>query len=113
MKAVTDAGPTEPNQPVPQTISNLFQLMKVVSAPETLQFYQDAWNNTTIRYGDMKKQLAEDMIIFMKPFHEKILEISSQKEYVDKVILMGRDKARASATQTIREIRNIIGFNNY
>lgn len=113
MKAVTDAGPTEPNQPVPQTIQNLFSLMKVVSTPDTLQFYMEAWNNAVIRYGDMKKQLAEDMVRFIQPFREKIMDFSAQKEYVDKVILLGRDKARASATRTIREIREIIGFNNY
>lgn len=111
MKAVTDAGPTEANQPIPQTIQNLFHLMKVVSTPDTLTFFTEAWNNASIRYGDMKKQLAEDMVVFMTPLRERILEIGSRKEYVDKVILMGRDKARASASTTIREVREIIGFN--
>jgi len=112
MKAVTDAGPTEPNMAVPQNIQNLFSLMKVVSEPETLKFFMDSWNDTSIRYGDMKKQLADDMVNFMKPFREKILEIEAQKEYVDKVIIMGREKARASASKTIKEVRDIIGFNN-
>lgn len=112
MKAVTDAGPTAPNQPVPQTIQNLFHLMKVVSAPETLAFYREAWDNASIRYGDMKKQLAEDMVRFMAPLREKIVEIGAHTEYVDKVIRMGREKARASASTTIREVRDIIGFNN-
>lgn len=112
MKAVTDAGPTEHNMAVPQNIQNLFSLMKVVSEPETLKFFMDSWNDTSIRYGDMKKQLADDMVTFMKPFRERILEIEAQKEYVDKVIIMGREKARASASKTIKEVRDIIGFNN-
>jgi tryptophanyl-tRNA synthetase len=34
MKAVTDSGPTEPNQPMSQPIENLFNIMKAVSTPE-------------------------------------------------------------------------------
>jgi tryptophanyl-tRNA synthetase len=111
MKAVTDAGPTEENQAVPQTIQNLFALMKVVSAPGTVDFYREKWNDMSIRYGDMKKQLAEDMVNFMKPFSDKIADIEKQPEYVDQVMRLGREKARASASKTIREVREIIGFN--
>jgi tryptophanyl-tRNA synthetase len=112
MKAVTDAGPTEANQPIPQTIQNLFALMKVVSGEEALNFYTEKWNDASIRYGDMKKQLAEDMVKFMQPFSERIAAIEAQPEYVAKVIRLGKEKARASADKTIKEVRNIIGFNN-
>jgi tryptophanyl-tRNA synthetase len=112
MKAVTDAGPTEKNQPMPQAIENLFSLMKVVSTSEVLKAFTDSWNDTTIRYGDMKKQLAEDMVNFLKPFRERILEIGADEDYIKKVIRMGREKARESASKTIKEVRDIIGFND-
>ncbi len=72
MRAVTDAGPLIKNQEKPEPIDNLFQLMKVVSTPETVSFFDDQYNNCTIRYGDLKKQLAEDMVNFTAPFREKI-----------------------------------------
>lgn len=110
MKAVTDAGPTEPNQPKPQAIENIFNLMKAVSSPETLQHFSALYNTCQIRYGDMKKQLAEDMIIFTAPLRERINELNADTNYLRKVVEMGKEKAGASARKTLREVREIIGF---
>ena len=113
MRAVTDAGPTMKNQEKPEAIDNLFQLMKVVSNPETVSFFDDQYNNCTIRYGDLKKQLAEDMVNFTAPFREKILELSADDAYLHKVARLGRDKARESAAKTISDVRHIIGFREF
>ena len=113
MKAVTDAGPTEPNQVKPEAIQNIFQLMKVVSAPETYSFFDEKYNTCQIRYGDMKKQLAEDMILFTTPFRERIKAFLSDEEYVAKVARMGKEKAQESAAKTIREVREIVGFKRF
>ncbi|KAF5064177.1 Tryptophan--tRNA ligase [anaerobic digester metagenome] len=113
MKAVTDSGPTEPNQPKPQAIENIFALMKVLSAPETLAHFEEAYNECRIRYGDMKKQLAEDAIAFTEPFREKMRELAADNNYLRRVVNMGKEKAHASAGQTIREVREIIGFKSF
>jgi len=110
MKAVTDSGPVEPNQPKPQAILNLFNLMNVVSSPETVTHFDSLYNSCQIRYGDLKKQLAEDMINFTAPFREKIAELSANEAYLRKVVNMGAEKAHESAAKTIREVREIIGF---
>lgn len=113
MRAVTDGGPTEMNQEKPEAIRNLFSLMEVVSQPDAIKFFDEAYNNCTIRYGDLKKQLAEDMIAFTEPFRERITELSADKDYIQKVINMGAEKAHASASKTINEVREIIGFRKY
>lgn len=110
MKAVTDSGPTEMNQPKPQAIENLFNIMKVVSTPDTVTHFEDLYNSCQIRYGDFKKQLAEDVIVFTAPLREKILEIAADEAYLSKVARMGAEKARESAAKTVREVREIIGF---
>lgn len=110
MKAVTDSGPTEPNQPKPQAIENIFNLMKALSKPETLVFFEEEYNNCRIRYGDMKKQLAEDAVNFTEPFREKIHELRANEPYLRKVAMMGKEKAHESAAKTIHEVREIIGF---
>ena len=110
MKAVTDSGPTEPNQPKPQAIENLFALMRAVSAPETVQFFEGEYNECRIRYGDMKKQLAADMTAFIAPIHERIMELRSNDEYLRKVIRNGAERARESAAPTVRDVREIIGI---
>lgn len=110
MKAVTDAGPTVPNSIKPQSVENLFSLMKIVSTDDTISFFEEEFNKCTIRYGDLKKQLAEDMIKYILPISEKIKEIASDSNYLTKVAKTGAEKAHESAGKTIREVREIIGF---
>ena len=113
MKAVTDGGPTVPNQEKPEVIQNIFQLMSVVSSKETYDYFNDTYNTCQIRYGDMKKQLAVDMIQFTEPFREKIKELLSDEVYISKVARMGKEKAHESTAKTIREVREIIGFKSF
>jgi tryptophanyl-tRNA synthetase len=113
MRAVTDAGPTEINQPKPQAIENLFILMNTVSSPDTYKHFSDLYDTCQIRYGDMKKQLAEDLILFTDPLREKIKELHSNESYLKKVVELGAEKARSSASRTIREVREIIGFKSF
>ncbi|MBS3771121.1 MAG: tryptophan--tRNA ligase [Bacteroidales bacterium] len=113
MKAVTDAGPTEPNQEMDEPIKNIFTLMKIVSTEDTYNYFLDQYNTCKIRYGDMKKQLAKDIIAFTDPLREKIKEIHADEEYLKKVAEKGRDKARASASQTVKEVRDIIGIKSF
>jgi tryptophanyl-tRNA synthetase len=113
MKAVTDAGPTEMNQHKPEPIRNLFTLMKVVSDHDTVTYFDEQYKTCKIRYGDMKKQLAEDMVRFIAPFGERIRELSGNDEYLHKMAERGAEKARASAAATLREVREIIGFRKF
>lgn len=110
MRAVSDAGPSEMNQTKPEPIQNLFDLMKVVSTPDTLQHFEDLYNRCEIRYGDFKKQLAEDMVLATEPVRSRIQEISNDDEYVKKVARMGAEKASESARKTLKEVREIIGI---
>jgi tryptophanyl-tRNA synthetase len=113
MKAATDSGPTEQNQQKPETIQNLFNLMKLVSAPDTIQHFDDAYNNCTIRYGDLKKQLAEDMIRFTTPIGQRVKEIYNDSNLLHRVLSQGAEKAHASGEKTVREVREIIGFRKF
>ncbi|MDR2815640.1 MAG: tryptophan--tRNA ligase [Proteiniphilum sp.] len=109
-KALTDAGPVEPDSAKPDYIENLFTLLRVVSTVEVVQHYEDQWNACTIRYGDLKKQLAEDIIKVTTPIRERILEIEKDDAYLRKVTLEGAEKARESARKTIADVREIAGF---
>ncbi len=110
MRAVTDAGPQEPNSPMTEPIANLFYLLDLLSTPDTVQHFRDSYNNCTIRYGDLKKQLAEDVITFTTPIRERINDIHNDSDYLRKVVKMGAEKARESASKTVREVREIIGY---
>lgn len=113
MKAKTDAGPTEPNTEMPDYIRNIFLLMKLVSAPDTYTTFESAYNNCNIRYGDMKKQLAEDMAAFVRPIREKAAELQRNEDGLRKILKEGAEKARARASETIAMARKAIGINYY
>ncbi len=110
MRAVTDAGPREPNSPMTEPIANLFYLLELLSTPDTVKYFMDSYNNCTIRYGDLKKQLAEDIITFTNPIRERIIEIYNDSDYLAKVVNMGAEKARESASKTLHDVREILGY---
>lgn len=113
MRAVTDSGPTAPNSKKPEVIQNLFDLMALVSSEDTLAHYDSAWNDMSIRYGDMKKQLAEDVETFVAPIRERIEDCLSDKARLEKAAQTGAEKARESAVKTLKEVREVIGFRKF
>lgn len=113
MKAKTDGGPTEPNSAKPDYIENLFQLMRLVSTAETVQKFENDFNNCVIRYGDMKKQLGEDIAAFVAPIREKAIAIQNDDAYLQQVMIKGAEKARASAAKTITLVRDAMGLNYF
>ncbi len=110
MKAKSDGGPTEPNSDKPDYIENLFQLMRLVSKKETVDQFDADYNNCTIRYGDMKKQMAEDMVAFIAPIREKAAAIYADEKYLAEVMQTGAEKARKSAGATLALVRENMGL---
>jgi tryptophanyl-tRNA synthetase len=112
-KAPTDTGPTEPNTPKSPYIENLFLLMKLVSQPDVVQKFENDYDNCNIRYGDMKKQLAEDMVNFISPIREKAERIRNDHAYLNRIMEEGAARARKSAAETISLVKNAMGLNYY
>ena len=110
MKAVTDAGPTAPNSPKPEVIENLFTFLDIVSTKDTYDFFNEKWNDCSIRYGDLKKQIAQDIAAFNAPIRERLMDYAANKPLLEKIARQGAEKARESSAQTLKEVREIIGF---
>ncbi len=110
MKAVTDSGPTAPDSPMPEVIANLFTLLRVVSTEDTVQHFTDKWNRCEIRYGDLKKQLAEDIVKVVAPIRARIRDIAADEDYLSRVVRQGAEKARESAGKTLADVREIMGI---
>jgi tryptophanyl-tRNA synthetase len=110
MKALTDSGPTEMNSIKPECIENLFTILKVVSNEDTYNYFEDKWNSCEIRYGDLKKQLAADIISVTSPIRERYMEISQDDVYLHKVVTEGAEKAKANAGKVMKGVREIMGF---
>ena len=110
MKAKTDSGPTERNSEMPEYIQNLFQLMQLVSEESTTKKFKEDFDSASIRYGDMKKQLAEDMVKFIAPIREKANAIRNDEAFLNKVMKEGAERSRESAQQTIQLARKAVGL---
>jgi len=113
MRAVTDSGPVEPGSAPSQPVQNLFDLMKLVCSEDVCTHYAHAYRDGTIRYGDMKKQLAEDMEHFIAPWREKISDNLANDQLLARTAAAGAEKARASAAATLAEVRSLIGFRKF
>ncbi|HEX6225490.1 MAG TPA: hypothetical protein VFZ52_13830, partial [Chryseolinea sp.] len=110
-KAKTDAAPTERNSPKPEAVENLFLLMSLVSPTEVVEKFEADFNNCTIRFGDLKSQLGEDMVNFVRPIREKTEAIRNDHPYLEKVMKEGAEKARQSAAETIKLVKAAMGLN--
>lgn len=113
MRAVTDEGPKVPNQPVSQPVENLFTLMELTSTPEIVKSYRDAYADCSIRYGDLKKQLAEDILKVTTPIRERYAEIRNDDAYISRVVRAGAERARERAAKTLAEVREVMGIRKF
>ena len=110
MKAVTDLGPQTPNSERPEIIENLFTFLLLCANEEAYRYYDEKWNDCTLRYGDLKKEIASNLVKTIAPIRERIMEYSSNRELLDRIAREGAERARESALATIKEVRRIIGF---
>ena len=110
MRATTDEGPKEPNSPMSEPVANLFTLLELTSTPEVVKHFRDAYADCSIRYGDLKKQLAEDILAVTTPIRERVNDILADDQYLRRVVRQGAEKARARAAETLREVRQIMGL---
>lgn len=113
MRAVTDEGPKEPNSPMSEPVANLFTLLELTSTPEVVKHFRDAYADCSIRYGDLKKQLAEDIIAVTEPIRQRIGDIMADEDYLRRVVAQGAERARARAADTLAEMRQIMGIRKF
>lgn len=110
MRATTDEGPKVPNSPMSEPVANLFTLLELTSAPDVVEHFRNAYADCSIRYGDLKKQLAEDILAVTTPIRERIQDILANEDYLRRVVREGAERARARASATLSEVRHIMGI---
>jgi tryptophanyl-tRNA synthetase len=87
--------------------------MKLVGSEDSVKKFDQDFNNCTIRYGDMKEQLADDMVRFISPIRGKVKSILSNEKYLKEVMEKGAEKARASANATMKLVREAMRLNYF
>ena len=109
-KAKMDAGPKEINSTKSPEVENVFLLLKLVSSEDVVKKFEEEYNNCTIKYGNLKGQLGDDMVKFISPIKEKVNSILQDEKYLKQVMEQGADKARKSAKATMELVREAIGL---
>jgi len=110
MRATTDEGPKEPNSQMSEPVANLFTLLELTSAPDVVEHFRQAYADCSIRYGDLKKQLAEDILAVTTPIRERVNDILANEDYLRRVAAQGAERARERAAKTLAEVRHIMGI---
>ena len=113
MRATTDEGPKEPNSPMSEPVANLFTLLELTSAPDVVKHFRDAYADCSIRYGDLKKQLAEDILAVTTPIRDRINDILADDAYLRRVVAQGAERARERAAATLAEVRQVMGLRGF
>ncbi|MCX6763292.1 MAG: tryptophan--tRNA ligase, partial [Candidatus Moranbacteria bacterium] len=104
-KAVTDSGSEiiySNDKPALQNLINIYSLFSEKKPQEIENIYRGK------NYADFKADLAEIIIGFLKPFQEKMAELSDAE--VLEILKAGAEKVRPLASQKMAEIRQKIGF---
>lgn len=110
MRALTDEGPKEPNSIRPEVIENLFTFLRLVSTEDAYKYFDERWNDCTIRYGELKKQIADDICRVVAPIRECINQYAADEQLLESIARKGAEKARRNVRTTLKEMRQIMGF---
>ncbi len=86
---------------------NLLALLKLFNAEAYKQFNKDA-KHGSLRYGDLKKQLANDIAQHFAEFQDKLKNISDKQAL--NTFITGSEKARVVAEKTMEKVRKQIGI---
>lgn len=105
----TDAG-TGKIETMPQGVKNLLQFVELFEGAEKRKEYETMYTSTGIRYGDLKKSLAEAIFAEIEPMQKKRSELEANPDYVDAVIKQGAERARSIAQQTVLEVKQKMGL---
>ncbi|NLY10164.1 MAG: tryptophan--tRNA ligase [Firmicutes bacterium] len=109
MRAVTDPGPQ--GSEMGPGIKNLFTLLEGFASSEVVTKFKNDYAAGNLRYKDLKETLAEAIIDGLTPIRERKEEILSKPEDLKEILNEGGRKARAQAVETLKEVRDIMGFN--
>lgn len=91
-------------------VKNLLNLLKEFSDEATYKFFSEAEHDGTIRYGDLKRDLAKAIAEYFADFRQKRKEILSDRESLRKIMAQGAEKVRPKAQKTIEEVRKMVGL---
>jgi len=110
MQMVTDPQRIRRSDPGNPDVCNVFSMHKVFSSPEEVAMVNVECRRAGIGCVDCKKLLARNMNASLAPFRERRNELAKNPGYVKEVLDDGARRAKAIASQTLREVKEAVGL---
>jgi len=107
-KVPTDSGKGDIFPQDNVSLNNLLKFVTMFQNKEKAEEYKTMYTSTGIRYGDLKKELAEAIFKSLEPIQKRRSELTD--EYIQEVIMSGASKARKVASATLKEVKDAMGF---
>ncbi|HKS09853.1 MAG TPA: tryptophan--tRNA ligase [Pyrinomonadaceae bacterium] len=104
-RAVTDSGTEIRFDPARPAINNLLEIYHLITGKSQTEI-EDHFSGKG--YAQLKGDLAEATIEFLKPFQQRVREITD--EQLDEILAQGREKASRIASATLREVYERTGL---
>jgi tryptophanyl-tRNA synthetase len=107
MRATTDSNPAVDFVSAGPGVLNLLSIYQAFSGDS-----DDAMKNrfTGMRYGDLKKQVAEMVVAHLEPFQARYREITADPSYLAAVLREGADRVAPIANETVRLTKQRMGL---
>jgi tryptophanyl-tRNA synthetase len=110
MQMVTDPQRIRRSDPGRPEVCNVFSMHKIFSSEAEVATIEAECRRAGIGCVDCKKQLARNMNLNLAPFRQRRAELAKDPAGVLDVLHDGAGRAKAIASQTMREVREAIGL---
>jgi tryptophanyl-tRNA synthetase len=108
--AMTDPARVTRKDPGNPDVCNIFSLHRYFSPPDTVAKVADHCRGAKWGCLDCKRELATNMAAAFAPIRERAAELAAAPERVDEILATGAERARSLARETLREVRQRMGF---
>ena len=110
MQMVTDPQRIRRSDPGNPDVCNVFSMHKVFSTGEEVEMINVECRRAGIGCVDCKKILAKNMNANLAPFRQRRSELAQDPDLVRNVLQDGALRAKAIASQTMREVKEAVGL---
>jgi tryptophanyl-tRNA synthetase len=107
MRATTDSNPAVEFPGAGPGVLNLLSIYQAFSGATDDEIQAKF---TGMRYGDLKKQVAEIVVEQLEPFQERYLQIRSDPGYLAGVLREGAERVAPIANDTVRLVKDRMGL---
>ena len=107
MRATTDSNPAVDFASLGAGVENLLNIFQAFSGWTKEQMRAHFQG---MRYGDLKKQVAEMVIANLEPLQSRYREIMAEPGYVDRILKEGAERISPIAKSTVRLVKERMGL---